>query len=63
MQAKEDFCDSWADAPGPETSIAGKRKPTLLSKGDEARIPKYVDAFECLKAGCRGVPNRQAFPE
>lgn len=62
LQAKEDFDYTWADEPGPGTSIVGKRKPTLLYKGNEERIQRYVDAFERLKAGYQGVPYRQAFP-
>lgn len=45
------------------TYIVGKRKPCLPLEGNEARIQKYVDAFEALKKRYRGVPYREAFPQ
>ena len=39
----------------------GKRKPALKVKGNEAKIEKYVQAFEVLEKKYKGVPYRDAF--
>ena len=48
------------DVPG--VMIVGKRKPALKVKGNEAKIEKYVQAFEVLKKKYKGVSYRDAFP-
>lgn len=45
-----------------DTIIVGKRKPTVHIKGNEARVEKYVQAFETLKEKYRGMSYRDAFP-
>lgn len=47
------------DVPG--AIIVGKRKPALKVKGNEAKIEKYVHAFEVLKEKFKGVSYRNAF--
>ncbi len=47
----------------PGTIIVGKRKPALVIKGNEAKIQKYVDAFEKLKEKYKGIPYKTAFLE
>lgn len=47
------------DVPG--AMIVGKRKPALKVKGNEAKIEKYVQAFEVLEKKYKGVPYRDAF--
>ena len=55
------LADDYPDAS--DVSIVGKRKPYLQKKGNEARIQKYIDAFEALKKTYMGVPYRDAFPQ
>ncbi len=47
------------DVPG--VIITGKRKPALKVKGNEAKIEKYVHAFEVVKEKFKGVSYRDAF--
>ncbi len=47
----------------PGTIIVGKRKPALIIKGNEAKIQKYMDAFEKLKEKYKGIPYKTAFLE
>lgn len=46
----------------PGAIIIGKRKPALKVRGNEAKIEKYVQAFETLKEKFKGVSYRDAFP-
>ncbi len=62
LKAKRDcdlFDSSFDKVPG--TLIVGKRKPSLIVAGNEKRIEKYVQHFECLKQKYKGVPYKQAF--
>ena len=47
----------------PGALIVGKRKPSLVIKGNEKRIEKYLRAFEELKKKYKGMPYKIAFPE
>ncbi len=63
LRAKEDtdlyIDDSCNTVPG--TFIVGKRKPSLVYKGNEAKIAKYVMAFENLKCKYKGLAYAEAF--
>lgn len=61
LKAKLDFPATEHDPAS--VLIVGKRKPGLPLEGNEARIQKYVDAFEALKKRYKGVPYRDAFPQ
>ena len=63
LKATEDgpvYNSKHCGAPG--TYIVGKRKPALAFEDSEARIQKYIDAFEAMKEKYRGVPFGKAFP-
>lgn len=65
LKAKQDhelFGSDADPADVPETVIVGKRKPTLVLKGNEEKIQKYVRAFEKLKEKYKGMPYHVAFP-
>lgn len=43
--------------------IVGKRKPSLIIRGNEKRIEKYILSFEALKEKYKGIPYKVAFPD
>lgn len=47
----------------PGTIIVGKRKPSLIIRGNEKRIEKYVFSFEFLKEKYKGISYKVAFPD
>ena len=47
----------------PGVILVGKRKPSLVIKGNEKRIEKHIRAFEDLKKKYKDVPYKIAFPE
>lgn len=62
LKAKRD-CD-WHDSSMnkvPGTLIVGKRKPLMITQGNEKRIERYVENFELLKQKYKGIPYKQAF--
>ena len=61
LKAKLDFPATEYDPAS--VLIVGKRKPSLPLEGNEARIRKYIDAFEALKKTYTSVPYRDAFPQ
>lgn len=45
------------------TQIVGKRKPSMIIKGNEKRIERYLENFEFLKKKYKDIPYKQAFME
>lgn len=64
LKAKRD-CDlydsSMKKVPG--ALIVGKRKPSLVIRGNEKRIEKYVYNFEALKQKYKGISYKSAFTD
>ena len=55
------FDSSMNEVPG--VILVGKRKPSLVIKGNEKRIEKHIRDVEELKEKYRDVPYKTAFPE
>lgn len=62
LQAKRD-CTLYDSAMKevPAALIVGKRKPTLMIRGNEKRIERYLENFELLKQKYKGLSYQNAF--
>lgn len=64
LKAKIDcelYDSSMNEVPG--ALIVGKRKPSLVIRGNEKRIEKYVYTFEALKQKYKGISYKSAFTD